>query len=207
VALAALIGVAGAVAIWVELLVRSIGIYAGLLFFPLALTGLVASPRNRWASRLTEALVVLIFSKFIIVAVLSLAAAAVNSAGAGYQGVLAGVGLLLLAAFAPWLLLRLLNVAEHAVTFTTAAQLRSSAQHKASSAGQLAMRTVLAGAAPAAGAGAAGSAGPSGGPGATIRSSVTAAGAGGTSGAATAGGTRGSGSARPTSGMSAGGST
>jgi hypothetical protein len=205
VALAALIGVLGAVAIWVELLVRSIGIYAGLLFFPLALAGLVASTRNRWVSRLTEALIVLIFSKFIIVAVLSLAAAAVNSAGAGYQGVLAGSGLLLLAAFAPWLLLRLLNVAEHAVTFTTAAQLRASAQHKASSAGQLAMRTVVAGAAPAPGAGAAGAGGSSGGPGATIRSSVMTAGSGGTP-AAAASGSPGSGSARHARGMPAGGS-
>jgi hypothetical protein len=125
----------------VELLVRSIGIYAGLLFFPLALTGLVASPRNRWASRLAEALIVLIFSKFIIVTVLSLAASAIDSS-AGYQGVLAGVGLLLLAAFAPWLLMRLLNVAEHAVTFSTAAQLRSSARQRVSSAGQFAVRTV-----------------------------------------------------------------
>jgi hypothetical protein len=148
---------------------------------------------------------VLIFSKFIIVAVLSLAAAAVNSAGAGYQGVLAGVGLLLLAAFAPWLLLRLLNAAEHAVTFTTAAQLRASAQHKASSAGQLAMRTVVAGAAPAAGAGGAGAGGSSGGPGATIRSSVMTAGGGGAP-AAAASGSPGSGSARPARGMPAGGS-
>jgi hypothetical protein len=208
VALAALIGVVGAVAIWVQLLVRSIGIYAGLLFFPLALTGLVASPRNRWASRLTEALIVLISSKFIIVAVLSLAASAVNSAGAGYQGVLAGVGLLLLAAFAPWLLMRLLNVAEHAVTFSTAAQLRSSARQRVSSAGQFAVRTVAtAGAGGLAPGGSAGT-GFTSSPGsasAGVRASVNSAGAASGSGPASVGAP--ASSARPSKSSAAGGSS
>jgi hypothetical protein len=143
--IAAVIGVIGALMIWVELLVRGIGIYAALLFFPLALTGLAVSASNRWASRLAHTLLALIFSKFVILALLSLGAAAVNSGGSGYQGVLSGVGLLFLAGFAPWLLLRLIGAAELAVTIGAGAQVRAAASQQISSAGQLAMRTVALG--------------------------------------------------------------
>jgi hypothetical protein len=68
----------------------------------------------RWARRLVELLAVLILSKFVIVAVLSLAASALASgaSGGGLAALLAGASLLLLAALAPYSLLRLVPFVE-----------------------------------------------------------------------------------------------
>jgi hypothetical protein len=95
--------------IWIELLLREVAIYAALLFVPIALVW------RRWAQRLAELLTALIFAKFVIVAILSLAASGLASGGEGFGGVLAGVALLVVAAFAPFLLLRLATVLEVAV--------------------------------------------------------------------------------------------
>jgi hypothetical protein len=78
-----------------------------------------------WSRRLVDTLVVLILGKFVIVSVLSLAAGALaggttpvsggpggGDAGAGFTDVLAGAALLLLSAFAPWALFRLLPFLE-----------------------------------------------------------------------------------------------
>jgi hypothetical protein len=43
-----------ALVIWIELLLREVAIYATLLFFPLALAGLVWSASSHWARRLAE---------------------------------------------------------------------------------------------------------------------------------------------------------
>jgi hypothetical protein len=67
-----------------------------------------------WAARAVELLVALVLSKFAIVAVLSLGGAAM-SANIGVDNVqawLAGLVLLLMAAFTPWALLRFVPVAE-----------------------------------------------------------------------------------------------
>lgn len=113
--IAGLVAAVAAVLIWVELLLRGVAIYASLLFFPIALAGLAWEPSRRWARRLAELLTALIFAKFVIVAVLSLAAGALASGGEGYTGVLSGAALLLVAAFAPFLLLRVIGVFEVAV--------------------------------------------------------------------------------------------
>lgn len=113
--IAGLVAALAAVMIWVELLLRGVAIYATLLFFPIALAGLAWEPSRRWARRLAELLVALIFAKFVIVAILSLAAGALASGGEGYAGVLSGAALLLVAAFAPFLLLRVIGVFEVAV--------------------------------------------------------------------------------------------
>ena len=113
--IAGLVAAVAAVLIWVELLLRGVAIYASLLFFPIALAGLAWEPSRRWARRLAELITALIFAKFVIVAILSLAAGALASGGEGYAGVLSGAALLLVAAFAPFLLLRVLGVFEVAV--------------------------------------------------------------------------------------------
>jgi hypothetical protein len=113
--IAGVVAAVAAVLIWVELLLRGVAIYATLLFFPIALAGLAWEPSRRWARRLAELLTALIFAKFVIVAILSLAAGALASGGEGYAGVLSGAALLLVAAFAPFLLLRVIGVFEVAV--------------------------------------------------------------------------------------------
>jgi hypothetical protein len=121
----------GAFLLWVELLVRSAAIYVAVLFLPLALASLAWPAIAHWCRRLVDTLVALILSKFVIVSVLSLAAGALaggsGSAPAGpaagpaagsagghgsFTDVLGGAALLLLAAFSPWALFRLLPFLE-----------------------------------------------------------------------------------------------
>jgi hypothetical protein len=104
----------GALLVWIELLVRASAIYVAVFFLPLVLSGLLWPATARWSKRLVELLVSLILSKFVIVAVLSLAAGALAS-GDPLNGVLAGAALLLLAAFAPFVLLRLVPLVEAGV--------------------------------------------------------------------------------------------
>jgi hypothetical protein len=109
----ALLTVAGAVALWFELLMRAAAVYVIVLMLPLAFAAFVWPARRVWAIRAVELLVALILSKFVIVAVLSLGGAALSqSAMHSFTGMLAGFVLLVLGAFAPWALLRLLPLAE-----------------------------------------------------------------------------------------------
>jgi hypothetical protein len=69
--------------------------------------------RRIWAVRAVELLVALILSKFAIVAVLSLGGAALgHTLVPGLQSLVAGTALVLLAAFSPWAMLRLLPLHE-----------------------------------------------------------------------------------------------
>jgi type IV secretion system protein TrbL len=117
--LGALIVALGAFVIWVELLVRAAAIYVAVLFLPLALITLVWPAVSHWCRRLVDTLAALILSKFVIVAILSLAVGALSSgtagsggAGAGFASVLGGAALLLVAAFSPYTLLRLIPMIE-----------------------------------------------------------------------------------------------
>jgi len=80
---------------------------------PLVFAGLVWPARRIWVVRLTELLVGLILSKFVIVAVLSLAGAALGGEG-GTAGtrLLTAMALILLSTFAPWAMLRMLPFTE-----------------------------------------------------------------------------------------------
>jgi type IV secretion system protein TrbL len=104
----------GALLVWIELLVRASAIYVAVLFLPLVLSGLLWPSTARWARRMVELLVALVLSKFIIVAVISLAAGAL-AGGDSLDAVLAGAALMLMAAFAPFVLLRLVPIAEAGV--------------------------------------------------------------------------------------------
>jgi len=103
-----------ALALWLELLVREAAVYVIVLMLPLAFAALVWPARRVWAIRAVELLVALILSKFAIVAVLSLGGAAISNSVSGHSitGAVAGGALVLMAAFAPWALLRLLPLAE-----------------------------------------------------------------------------------------------
>lgn len=102
----------GALFLWVELLVRSAAVYVATLFFPLALASLVWPAVSGWCRRLVETVVALVLSKFVIVAVLGLAIGALGTGDGSMSDELAGGALLLLAAFAPFTLLRLVPMVE-----------------------------------------------------------------------------------------------
>jgi hypothetical protein len=123
--LAFLIGlfiIAAAFALWIELLLREAAVYVIVLMLPLAFAAFVWPARRVWAIRAVELLVALILAKFAIVAVLSLGGAAVSAAGHSVTTLMAGGVLIMLAAFSPWALLRLVPLAELA---TGVAELRS----------------------------------------------------------------------------------
>ncbi len=109
--------VAAAVLLWVEMLMREAAIYIVVLMLPLVFAALVWPARRMWATRSVEILVALILSKFVVVSVLSLGAAALGQSGGGdVSGMLMGLVLVVLAAAAPWALVRLLPMAELAHT-------------------------------------------------------------------------------------------
>jgi hypothetical protein len=129
--LAAIVIVIAAIGVWLELLLRQVAIYAALLFFPLALAGLIWPATSRWARRLTEILVSLILAKLVIVALLSLGAAGLASGGEGFSGVIAGAAMLVLALFSPWVVMRIVGIGQIALAGTGLEGMRSRATHTA----------------------------------------------------------------------------
>lgn len=114
--LAALIGAAviafASFVIWLELLLRQAAIYVAVLFFPLAFMAMVWPATAHWVRRLVQGLVAVILSKFVIVAVMALAASALDADvdEEGFAVVVSGGSMLALAALAPYVLLRLIPV-------------------------------------------------------------------------------------------------
>jgi type IV secretion system protein TrbL len=113
----ALLVVIAGLLLWIQLLIRSAAIYVCVFFLPLVLAGLVWPATARWTKRLVETLIALILSKFVIVAIISLAVAAMGrplseSGGGGVGTVVGGASLLLLAAFSPFALFKLIPLAE-----------------------------------------------------------------------------------------------
>jgi hypothetical protein len=113
--LAAIVGAFAAFFVWLELLMRDAAVYAVALFMPLALA---ASIWPRWTGALRrtgELLVAVIGSKFVIVAIVSLAASLVSEKAGSVEHVLAAAALMCLACFAPFVLLRLIPFSEGAL--------------------------------------------------------------------------------------------
>jgi hypothetical protein len=111
--LGALLVAVASFVLWLELLVRAAAVYVAVLFLPMALASLVWPAVSHWCRRLVDTLVALVLAKFVIVAILSLAASALASGtGAGFSAVLGGAALLLLAAATPFTLLRLVPMVE-----------------------------------------------------------------------------------------------
>ncbi|HEX4732493.1 MAG TPA: hypothetical protein VH299_14580 [Solirubrobacterales bacterium] len=138
--LAALIGAFAAFFVWVELLMRDAAVYVVALFAPMALA---ASIWPRWSGalrRTVELLLVVIASKFVIVAIIGLAAGLAANSGGRVEHVLAAAALMLLACFAPFVLFKLVPFAEGAAA---AAYGRHSAAGGAVSAGQMASSAAM----------------------------------------------------------------
>jgi len=109
----ALFTIAAALTLWLELLIRQAAVYVIVLMLPLFFAAMVWPARRIWAVRAVELLVALILSKFAIVAVLGLGGAALgHTLIPGAESLLAGTTLVLLAAFSPWAVLRLLPLHE-----------------------------------------------------------------------------------------------
>lgn len=105
--------VAAGGALWIELLIREVAVYVVVGMLPVAFAALVWPARRVWAIRAVEVLVALILAKVGIVAVLALGGAALANAGLGsLSRLLGGLSLILLGAFTPWLLLRLIPLGE-----------------------------------------------------------------------------------------------
>jgi hypothetical protein len=112
----AMVAAFAAFLVWIELLMRDAAIYAVALFMPMAIA---ASIWPRWMSalrRTSELLVVVVFSKFVIVSVIALAASLMANSGGDVEHVLAAGALLLLACFAPFVLFKLVPFAEGAMS-------------------------------------------------------------------------------------------
>jgi hypothetical protein len=109
----ALFTIAAAITLWLELLIRQAAVYVIVLMLPLFFAAMVWPARRIWAARAVELLVALILAKFGIVAVLGLGGAALgHTLIPGIGSFLAGTTLVLLAAFSPWAMLRLLPLHE-----------------------------------------------------------------------------------------------
>lgn len=124
----AVLAALAALLLTLEMLIRAAAVYVVVLMLPLAFAALVWPARRQLVVRMVELLLGLILSKFVIVAILTLAGAAiVNTAPKGEVATtLAGMALLLLSVCAPWTLMRLLPFTE--VAASAGGMLRAEAQ-------------------------------------------------------------------------------
>jgi hypothetical protein len=121
-----LLTAAATIVLWIELLIRQAAVYVIVLMLPLFFAAMVWPARRIWAARAVELLVALILSKFVIVAVLALGGDALDhTVLPGPEAALTGATLVLLAAFSPWALLRLLPL--HELAGAAAGGLRATA--------------------------------------------------------------------------------
>lgn len=107
-----MVALLASIGLMLELLMREAAVYVVVLMLPLAFAAMVWPARRIWAVRMVEILTSLILSKFVIVAVLSLAGAAFAHGIPGVSVLLVAMALLVLSLFSPWALMRLLPFAE-----------------------------------------------------------------------------------------------
>src|SRR5205085_525808 len=116
--LGAIILAIGAFVLWLEMIIRDAAIYVCVFFLPLTFVAMIWPATGRWARRLVELLVAIVLAKFVIVSILTLASAALTNTvatggdGNTFEQMLAGAALLVLAAWSPFALLRLLPMME-----------------------------------------------------------------------------------------------
>jgi hypothetical protein len=98
--------------VWVELLMREAAVYIAALFLPLAFSGVVWPATAHWTPRLLRLEGALVASKLAITASVSLGATMTRtgSDGGGFSLVIVGIGVLMIAAFTPFVLYRIIQV-------------------------------------------------------------------------------------------------
>jgi hypothetical protein len=137
--LGAIILAIGGFVLWLEMIIRDAAIYVCVFFLPLTFVAMIWPATSRWARRLVEILIAFILAKFVVVSILTLATAAiantnvVNGQGQTFERMIAGSALLVLAAWSPFALMRLLPMME--VAAASVASQRSSMSAAAGSAG------------------------------------------------------------------------
>jgi hypothetical protein len=109
---------AGALVLWLELLLREVAVYVIVLSLPLMFAAFVWPARRVLAIRAMEMLVALILSKIAIVSVLALGAGALEHGtdSSSIGSLLSGVALVTLGVFAPWALVKLMPLGEIAAS-------------------------------------------------------------------------------------------
>ncbi len=128
VVLVGLVAVTAALILWIELIVRSALIYLLVAISPVAFAATLWPAARGFLRKTLEILLAVIASKFVIALALSIGVGAlagtrqtdsggglVSAAGTGVGALLAGAVLLAMAAFAPFLVLKLIPVAEGAM--------------------------------------------------------------------------------------------
>jgi len=138
--LAAIIGAFAAFFVWIEMLMRDAAVYVVALFMPISMATFISPRWSGILRRTCELLVVVIGSKFVIVSIIALAAGLVSEDGAPVEHILAASALLLVACFAPFVLMRLVLSTEGAMS---AAFSRRSASGGAQSGIQLARTATM----------------------------------------------------------------
>lgn len=114
--LAAIIAAFAAFFVWIEMLMRDAAVYVVGLFMPISMATFISPRWSGILRRTCELLVVVIGSKFVIVSIIALAAALVSEDGAPVEHLLAASALLLLACFAPFVLIRFVLSTEGAMS-------------------------------------------------------------------------------------------
>ena len=101
-------------ALWTEMIVRELAVYVVVLMLPLVFCAMAWPTRRVWATRTIEVLIALILAKFAIIVPLALGAAALShgGAGSGVGRLIAGLALVGIGCLAPWVLMRLIPMAE-----------------------------------------------------------------------------------------------
>ncbi len=100
------------------MIIRDAAIYICVFFLPLTFVAMIWPATGRWARRLVELLVAIVLAKFVIVSILTLASAAIANTGVAqgdgntFERMLAGSALLVLAAWSPFALLRMIPMME-----------------------------------------------------------------------------------------------
>jgi type IV secretion system protein TrbL len=119
-----LIAVLAGLLLWVELIIRSSLVYLLVAVSPLGFAAMLWPAARGFLRKTVEILIAVILSKFVICVALSVGVAALSGAGqatdgggvsAGFGTLLVGSGLLGLAAFSPFLVLKLVPAAEAAL--------------------------------------------------------------------------------------------
>ncbi|MFI9366105.1 hypothetical protein ACIG5E_34400 [Kitasatospora sp. NPDC053057] len=95
--------------VWVEMIIRRMAIDICIAFWPLAVSGSIWKKSRQWEQRLIDTLIVVVLAKPVVVIVLKLASNSlkgVNSAA----GLILALGLYVVAAFAPYVVMQMIGV-------------------------------------------------------------------------------------------------
>jgi hypothetical protein len=172
--LVGLVAVLAALMLWIELMIRSVLVYLLVALSPLGFAAMVWPATRGVLRRMVELLLAIVVSKLVVCIALSIGVAALSGAGTtagpnagvgdaasqGLGALFVGTAILALAAFSPFLVLRLIPVAEAALVAQGVSRgpLRT-AQASASNVYYVQSLSRLAGRSSAASSGTAGSAG------------------------------------------------